>query len=103
MHYPLPQTLVDGLIGRWAVRLWIVHECMSTREKRPALTSDPTGAELLRWYWTAQELTGFARHMEVPGGGKQALMARLAVQRLPPGARPGPRPGHAPGLPRCVR
>ncbi|MFG2824018.1 DUF6434 domain-containing protein [Kitasatospora sp. NPDC048365] len=47
---------------------------------RPALTAGLTGAELLRWYWTLEELTGLARTMGVPrGGGKPALTARLTA------------------------
>ncbi|MFH8774113.1 hypothetical protein [Streptomyces sp. NPDC017958] len=47
---------------------------------RPPLTADLTGAELLRWYWTLDELTGLARSMGVARhGGKAALTARLAA------------------------
>ncbi|MEU6064776.1 DUF6434 domain-containing protein [Streptomyces sp. NPDC047082] len=65
-------------------------------ECRPALTADLTGAELLRWYWTLDELTGLARTLGVARhGGKVALTARLAaaLDGLPlPGApvRRGP-------------
>ncbi|MGW2707074.1 DUF6434 domain-containing protein [Streptomyces sp. NPDC001340] len=49
-------------------------------EPRPPLTADLTGAELLRWYWTLDELTGLARTMGVARhGGKAALTARLAA------------------------
>ncbi|MFF4546670.1 hypothetical protein [Streptomyces sp. NPDC001435] len=45
-------------------------------EFRPLLTADLTGAELLRWYWTLDELTGLARTMGVARhGGKAALTA----------------------------
>ncbi|MBL1110339.1 hypothetical protein JK361_38295 [Streptomyces sp. 5-8] len=47
---------------------------------RPPLTAALTGAELLRWYWTLDELTGLARTMGVARhGGKAALTARLAA------------------------
>ncbi|MFI5527511.1 DUF6434 domain-containing protein [Kitasatospora sp. NPDC051853] len=47
---------------------------------RPALTSELSGAELRRWYWTLDELTVLARAMGVPrGGGKAALTERLAA------------------------
>ncbi|MFF4041458.1 DUF6434 domain-containing protein [Streptomyces sp. NPDC001816] len=49
-------------------------------EPRPPLTADLTGTELLRWYWTLDELTGLARTMGVARhGGKAALTARLAA------------------------
>ncbi|MFI2761988.1 DUF6434 domain-containing protein [Streptomyces echinatus] len=49
-------------------------------ESRPPLTAGLTGAELLRWYWTLDELTGLARTMGVARhGGKTALTARLAA------------------------
>ncbi|KAB1139140.1 hypothetical protein F7R91_41050 [Streptomyces luteolifulvus] len=49
-------------------------------ESRPPLTADLTGAELLRWYWTLDELTALARTMGVARhGGKAALTARLAA------------------------
>jgi hypothetical protein len=45
-------------------------------EDRPELS----GSELLRWYWTAEELTRLARARgRGTGGGKQALAARLAA------------------------
>ncbi|GAT69964.1 cytoplasmic protein [Planomonospora sphaerica] len=48
--------------------------------RRPALTSDLTGRELLRWYWRKDELVSFARRIGVgTGGGKQELTARLAA------------------------
>ncbi|MEU1185938.1 DUF6434 domain-containing protein [Streptomyces sp. NPDC005820] len=47
---------------------------------RPPLTAELTGAELLRWYWTLDELTGLARTLDIPRhGGKTALTARLAA------------------------
>lgn len=47
---------------------------------RPPLTAALTGAELLRWYWTLDELTGLARTMGVARhGGKAAVTARLAA------------------------
>ncbi|PBC70756.1 hypothetical protein BX265_5313 [Streptomyces sp. TLI_235] len=47
---------------------------------RPRPTTALSGAELLRWYWTLDELTGLARELGVPrGGGKAALTARLAA------------------------
>ncbi|MBL1082313.1 hypothetical protein JK359_10010 [Streptomyces actinomycinicus] len=49
-------------------------------EIRPPLTPGLTGAELLRWYWTLDELTALARAMNVARhGGKAALTARLAA------------------------
>ncbi|TVZ84239.1 hypothetical protein FB157_121164 [Streptomyces sp. BK340] len=49
-------------------------------ESRPPLTAALTGAELLRWYWTLDELTGLARTMGVARhGGKAAVTARLAA------------------------
>ncbi|KUO09764.1 DUF6434 domain-containing protein [Streptomyces sp. DSM 15324] len=49
-------------------------------ESRPPLTADLSGAELLRWYWTLEELTGLARALGVARhGGKTALTARLAA------------------------
>ncbi|MFI8824314.1 DUF6434 domain-containing protein [Streptomyces sp. NPDC053431] len=48
--------------------------------ERPALTPRLTGAELLRWYWTLEELTVLARTMGLSaGGGKAAVTARLAA------------------------
>ncbi|GAA2791457.1 DUF6434 domain-containing protein [Kitasatospora sp. CM 4170] len=49
-------------------------------ESRPPLTAGLTGAELQRWYWTLDELTGLARTMGVArSGGKAALTTRLAA------------------------
>ncbi|GAA1089502.1 DUF6434 domain-containing protein [Kitasatospora arboriphila] len=49
-------------------------------EPRPPLTAALSGAELLRWYWTLEELTALAREMGVRrGGGKPALTAGLAA------------------------
>ncbi|MFJ6775615.1 DUF6434 domain-containing protein [Kitasatospora sp. NPDC091257] len=49
-------------------------------ESRPPLTAGLTGDELLRWYWTLDELTVLARSMDVARhGGKAALTARLAA------------------------
>ncbi|MFE4518530.1 DUF6434 domain-containing protein [Kitasatospora sp. NPDC056783] len=51
-----------------------------TAESRPPLTAGLTGSELLRWYWTLDELTGLARTMGLARhGGKVALTARLAA------------------------
>ncbi|MGW4893200.1 DUF6434 domain-containing protein [Kitasatospora sp. NPDC004240] len=63
-------------------------------EVRPPLTAGLTGAELLRWYWTLEELTGLARTMGLARhGGKTALTARLAaaLDGLPPPAAPARR------------
>ncbi|MEV6212443.1 DUF6434 domain-containing protein [Kitasatospora sp. NPDC051914] len=67
-------------------------------EARPAPTAGLTGAELLRWYWTLDELTALARETGVPrGGGKAALTERLAAKLdgrpLPAAPAPRPRPG----------
>ncbi|MGW6916880.1 DUF6434 domain-containing protein [Kitasatospora sp. NPDC054939] len=67
-------------------------------ELRPALTADLGGSELLRWYWTLDELTALARRLDVPrGGGKTALAARLAAaldgRPLPPVVVRRPRAG----------
>lgn len=52
----------------------------TTAPTRPPLTAGLTGAELLRWYWTLDELTGLARTMGIARhGGKAALTARLAA------------------------
>ncbi|MEV7556590.1 DUF6434 domain-containing protein [Streptomyces sp. NPDC089795] len=52
----------------------------NTGESRPAPTSALTGSELLRWYWTLDELRSLAREMGLPaGGGKVAVTARLAA------------------------
>ncbi|MFF2548476.1 DUF6434 domain-containing protein [Kitasatospora sp. NPDC058063] len=52
----------------------------TTIESRPPLTAGLTGDELLRWYWTLDELTALARSMGVARhGGKAALTARLAA------------------------
>ncbi|MFD0273537.1 DUF6434 domain-containing protein [Kitasatospora sp. NPDC127111] len=67
-------------------------------ESRPPLTADLTGAELLRWYWTLDELTGLARTMGVARhGGKTALTARLAaaLDGRPLPAAPARRPAGA--------
>ncbi|MFE3761735.1 DUF6434 domain-containing protein [Streptomyces sp. NPDC059104] len=49
-------------------------------EVRPAPGPELTGAELLRWYWTLEELSALARRLGVPaGGGKAALTRRLAA------------------------
>ena len=57
---------------------------------RPALSPALTGTELLRWYWTLEELTGLAVTLGVPrGGGKQALTERL-VARLDGRQAPAP-------------
>ncbi|MDK9499571.1 DUF6434 domain-containing protein [Streptomyces katrae] len=61
-------------------------------ESRPAATPELSGAELLRWYWTLEELTGLARRTGVPaGGGKAALTERLAAA-LDGRAVPAPAP-----------
>ncbi|MFF0434955.1 DUF6434 domain-containing protein [Streptomyces sp. NPDC004327] len=57
--------------------------------ERPPLTTELTGAELLRWYWTLAELTALARTLGLSaGGGKQAVTQRLAAaldgRPLPP-------------------
>ncbi|MGE7384546.1 DUF6434 domain-containing protein [Streptomyces sp. NPDC004126] len=73
-------------------------------ESRPEPTPELSGAELLRWYWTLEELTGLARRKGVPaGGGKAALTQRLAAaldgRALPapvPAARRGGRQLKAP-------
>jgi hypothetical protein len=51
-----------------------------TRESRPELTAELTGAQLRRWYWTPAELTRFAGSMGIPtGGGRLRLVERLAA------------------------
>ncbi|MFG2918293.1 DUF6434 domain-containing protein [Kitasatospora sp. NPDC048298] len=63
-------------------------------ESRPPLTAGLTGSELLRWYWTLDELTALARSMGVARhGGKAALTARLAaaLDGTPPPAAPARR------------
>ncbi|WP_234443764.1 DUF6434 domain-containing protein [Streptomyces sp. NRRL B-24484] len=67
-------------------------------EARPRLTTALSGAELLRWYWTLDELGGLAREMGVRrGGGKAALTARLAaaLDGGPLPEAPPPRPSRA--------
>ncbi len=64
---------------------------------RPELSPSLSSAELRRWYWTLSELEGLARVLGVPrGGGKQALVDRLAAaldgEPLPTPPR-RPRPG----------
>ncbi|MEU9719616.1 DUF6434 domain-containing protein [Streptomyces sp. NPDC047976] len=61
-------------------------------EGRPEPTPELSGAELLRWYWTLEELTGLARRAGVPArGGKAALTERLAAA-LDGRAVPAPAP-----------
>ncbi|MGW1892403.1 DUF6434 domain-containing protein [Streptomyces sp. NPDC002004] len=71
----------------------------TTAQSRPPLTADLTGAELLRWYWTLDELSALARTMGIARhGGKKALTARLAaaLDGLPlPAAPARPRPATA--------
>lgn len=51
-----------------------------TDERRPRLTADLTGAELLRWYWLKEELAEFVRRLDVRAtGGKDLLTRRLAA------------------------
>jgi hypothetical protein len=65
-------------------------------ETRPSLSAALTGAELLRWYWTLEELTALAATLGVPrGGGKQALTERLAA-RLDGRQTPAPAPQRRP-------
>lgn len=80
-----------------------MNESPNTRatsaESRTPLTAGLGGAELLRWYWTLEELTGLARTLGVARhGGKAALTARLAavLDGLPlPAAPARRRPGAA--------
>ena len=61
-------------------------------ETRPVLSASLSGAELRRWYWTLEELSGLARTLGVPrGGGKQALTERLAAVLDGEPATPPPR------------
>ncbi|MEU3725104.1 DUF6434 domain-containing protein [Streptomyces sp. NPDC031705] len=60
-------------------------------EDRPEPAPGLSGDELLRWYWTLEELTALARRTGVPtGGGKAALTERLAAaldgRPIPPAA-----------------
>jgi SAP domain-containing new25/Domain of unknown function (DUF6434) len=48
--------------------------------QRPVLSRELTGAELLRWYWSKDELAGFARSVGArTTGGKELLTRRLAA------------------------
>lgn len=48
--------------------------------ERPALTSSLTGTELLRWYWSKDELVGLARSIGArTSGSKDVLTRRLAA------------------------
>ncbi len=49
-------------------------------ESRPPLTAGLTGAELLRWYWTLDELTGLARTLAAALDGRP-LPAAPALRR----------------------
>lgn len=52
-----------------------------TDEKRPELTGNLSGSELLRWYWLKDELSEFARHLGVRAtGGKDILVQRIAAK-----------------------
>lgn len=50
-------------------------------ENRPALTTDLTSAELLRWYWLKDELADLARRLGIrASGGKELLTQRIAAK-----------------------
>lgn len=52
---------------------------MNAPALRPPLTSQLTGAELLRWYWLKDELADFARRLGIrPTGGKELLVQRIS-------------------------
>lgn len=52
-----------------------------TDENRPHLTSQLSGAELLRWYWLKDELSEFARQLGIRAtGGKELLTRRIAAK-----------------------
>lgn len=51
-----------------------------TEDRRPALTSELTGVEFVRWYWLKQELVDFARRSGLrTSGGKELLTRRIAA------------------------
>ena len=50
-------------------------------EKRPGLTENLTGGELLRWYWLKEELVDFASRLGIRTvGGKEILAQRIAAK-----------------------
>lgn len=50
-------------------------------EKRPGLTGNLTGGELLSWYWLKEELADFARRLGIRAtGGKELLAQRIAAK-----------------------
>lgn len=51
-----------------------------TEPQRPTLSPEMGGAELLRWYWLKDELTGFARSLGLrSSGGKELLTQRIVA------------------------
>lgn len=65
---------------------------------RPPLSPEMGGAELLRWYWRKDELTGFARSLGIRSSGGKELLTRRIVAALDgqPFAEPArPRTGGA--------
>lgn len=53
-----------------------------TDENRPGLTVDLTGTELLRWYWLKEELTDFARRLDIRATGDKELLVQRIAARL---------------------
>lgn len=52
-----------------------------TDENRPSLTPQLAGTELLRWYWLKDELSEFARQLNIRAtGGKELLTRRIAAK-----------------------
>ncbi|GLV97870.1 DUF6434 domain-containing protein [Streptomyces lavendulae] len=59
-------------------------------EVRPVPGPELTGAELLRWYWTLEELSALARRLGVPAGGGKAVLTRRLAAALDGHAPPPP-------------
>ncbi|GAA3257109.1 SAP domain-containing protein [Streptomyces lavendulae] len=59
-------------------------------EVRPVPGPELTGAELLRWYWTLEELSALARLLGVPAGGGKAVLTRRLAAALDGHAPPPP-------------
>lgn len=55
---------------------------MSSYSERPALTSDLTGQEFLRWYWLKDELLTFARTLGIRTTGKKDLLTQRITAHL---------------------
>ena len=53
-----------------------------TEEKRPSLTTNLTGAELLRWYWLKEELSDLAGRLGIRATGSKELLTRRIVASL---------------------